>query len=150
MNSHPIAKVFAPTVFLALVLLSLGFSFGPAQAQGPASPTAAPRIERFDLDPPERLAPGEALIFRLSGSARGNASVTIVGVKGKIVLAEVMAGIYEGAYTIRKGDRIDVDSVVTGYLRVGVQELSTVLAQPLVDNSPVAASQRDSARRTYQ
>ena len=104
MNSRPIARVFAPAVFLSLVLLSLGFSFGSAQAQGPASPIAAPRIERFDLDPPDRLVPGEALIFRLSGSARGKASVRIDGVGEKLALKEVMAGIYEGAYTIKNGD----------------------------------------------
>ena len=51
-----------------------------------------------------------------------------------------MPGIYEGAYTIRNGDRIDLDSVVTGNLRVGNQELSAVLGQPLVENYPVAVS----------
>lgn len=101
--------------------------------------TAAPRIERFDLDPPTRLLPGEALIFRLTGSSRGDASVSIQGVKEKVALREVMAGVYEGAYTIRNSDRIDVDSVVTGNLRLGNQELSTVLGQPLVDISAVAA-----------
>jgi hypothetical protein len=40
-NSHPFAKVFAPIVFLSLALLTLGFSFGPAEAQPPASVTAA-------------------------------------------------------------------------------------------------------------
>jgi len=139
-NTHPFARVFAPAVFLSLVLLSVAFSFGPAQAQGPASQLAAPRIERFDLDPPGRLVPGEALIFRLTGSSRCNASVTIDGVNGKVALREVMAGIYEGTYTIRAGDRIDVDSVVTGNLRLGAQELSTILHQPLVENSRVAAS----------
>ena len=141
MNPHPIARAFAPAVFLSLVLLSLGFSFGSAQAQGPASPIAAPKIERFDLDPPDRLVPGEALIFRLSGSARGKASVRIDGVGEKLALKEVMAGIYEGAYTIKNGDRIHIDSAVTGYLRHGNQELSTVLGQPLIETSPVAASQ---------
>jgi len=73
-NSHPIARAFGPAVFLALAFLTLGFSFGPAHGQEPASVTATPRIERFDLDPPARLVPG----------------------------------VYEGAYTIRTGDRIDV------------------------------------------
>jgi len=40
MNPHPIAKVFAPAVFLLLALLSVGMSFGSADA--PASPDAAP------------------------------------------------------------------------------------------------------------
>ena len=34
---HPLAKIFAPVVFLSLALLSLGFSFGPAEAQAPAA-----------------------------------------------------------------------------------------------------------------
>jgi hypothetical protein len=139
-NSHPIAKVFAPAVFLSLILLSLAFSFGPAQAQQPASPIAAPRIDRFDVDPPNRLVPGEALIFRLSGSSGGKASVGIDGLRARIVLSEVMTGIYEGAYTIRNGERIEVDTVVTGNLRLGNQERSTFLGQALVENSPFAAS----------
>ena len=40
MKPHPIAKVFAPTVFLVLALLSVGFSFGSGEA--PAHPDAAP------------------------------------------------------------------------------------------------------------
>ena len=141
MNPHPLAKVFAPAVFLSLVLLSLAFSFGPVQAQSPASPNAAPTIERFDLDPPARLVPGEALIFRLTGSSSGSASVSIAGAKDKVALHEVMEGIYEGAYTIRNADRINVDSTVTGNLRRGSQETSAVLGQPLIENSSVAASQ---------
>ena len=140
MNPHPIAKVFAPAVFLSLILLSLAFSFGSVQAQPPAAPIAAPAIERFDLDAPARLAPGEALIFRITGSSGGSASVSIAGVKDKVALREVMDGIYEGAYTIRNGDRIDADATVTGNLRRGSHESSAVLGQSLVENSPVAAS----------
>jgi len=39
-NPHPFAKVFGPVVFLSLALLTLGFSFGPAEAETTA--TAAP------------------------------------------------------------------------------------------------------------
>ena len=122
-------------VFLPLLLPS-----GSAQARQPAAPIAAPGIDRFDLDPPKRLAPGEALIFRISGTPRGNASVSIDGVRGRIALNEVMPGIYEAAYTIRNGDRIEIDTVVTGHLRLGKQERSTFLRQALVEISPVAAS----------
>jgi len=41
MNSHPFAKVFGPVIFLSLALLTLGFSFGPAEAQPPESVTAS-------------------------------------------------------------------------------------------------------------
>ena len=109
-----------------------------AKAQGPA--TAAPAIERFDLDPPERLVPGEALIFRITGTSRANASVSIEGVNRKVALREVMPGIYEGAYTIKAGDRIDVYSGVTGNLRGGNQELSAALNQPLVETTAIAVS----------
>jgi hypothetical protein len=40
-HPHPIAKVFAPLVFLSLALLTLGFSFGPAQAELPESANTA-------------------------------------------------------------------------------------------------------------
>lgn len=132
------------------VFLPLMLPYGSARAQQPASPVAAPAIDRFDLDPPNRLVPGEALIFRLTGSAGGKASVEIDGVGSKIALNEVFAGVYEGAYTIRDRDRIAVDAVVTGNLRLGNQERSTVLDQPLVENFPFAASQAVATRRTSQ
>ena len=116
-----------------LFLPPLVFSSTSARAQ-------APSIERFDLDPPERLAPGEALIFRITGSARADASVNIEGVNRKIALREVMPGIYEGVYTIKAGDRIDVHSGVSGNLRRGNQELKTALAEPLVETTAIAIS----------
>ena len=132
------------------VFLPLVFPSGSARAQQSASPIAAPVIDRFDVDPPNRLAPGEALIFRLTGSPGGSASVRIDGVGSKIALNEVFAGVYEGAYTIRNRDRIAVDTVVTGHLRLGNQERSAVLGQALVENSPFASSQVVPARRTSQ
>jgi len=122
------AALFLPPIFFP----------AQAKAQGPAA--AAPTIERFDLDPPERLVPGEALIFRLTGSPRANASVSIEGLNRKIALREVMPGIYEGAYTLRQGDQVSVDSAVTGNLRRGNQQLSAALGQPLVDTTAVAIS----------
>ena len=134
MDFRLIARAFLIAVFISLMNPS---SF--ALAQPPAAMAAAPRIERFDLDPPTRLMPGEALIFRITGSSRCNASVSIVGVKNKIALREVMAGIYEGAYTIKNDDRMDINSIVTGNLRLGNQDIAAVLGQPLVDISAVAA-----------
>jgi hypothetical protein len=131
--------------FLPLVL-----PCGSALAQQPASPIMAPTIARFDVDPPDRLVPGETLIFRLTGSSGGKASVEIDGVPRKIALNEVMTGIYEGAYTIRNRDAISFDTAVIGNLRLGKQERSTVLGQALVENSPFAASQPIPTRRTSQ
>ena len=134
MNLYQIARVVATMVFVPFVDPS-----SLARAEAPVAQIAAPKIERFDLDAPQRLAPGEALIFRISGTPRSSASVSIAGVKNKVALREVMAGVYEGAYTIKSGDHIDVDSVVTGHLRRGSQDIAAVLGQPLVDISAVAA-----------
>ena len=123
------AALFLPPVFAPVSI---------AKAQAPASMSAAPSIERFDLDPPERLATGEALIFRITGSAGADASVSIEGVNRKIALREVTPGIYEGAYTIKAGDQVSARSAVTGNLRRGNQELSAALLQPLTDTTAVA------------
>ena len=135
MNLYQIARIGVTMVFVPFVDPS-----SLARAEAPVTKIASPRIERFDLDPPARLVPGEALIFRITGSPRCQAGVSIDGVDRTVPLREVMNGIYEGAYTIRAGDQIDVHSTVTGRLRVGGQELKTVLAQPLVDTSAVAVS----------
>ena len=123
-----------------LFLPPLVFSSTSARAQGPASVASAPAIQSFDLDPPTRLVAGESLIFRLTGSPHARASVKIEGVNRNISLREAMPGIYEGAYTIRAGDRIDLDSVVTGNLRIGDREFKAILGQSLVETSAVAAS----------
>lgn len=112
---------------------------------GAASANATPRIERFEVDPPSSLVPGAELIFTLAGSPGGTASVRIDGVNGKLALEEIRPGVYEGAYTVRNRDRLAVNTVVTGNLRLGNQERSTVLGQALVDNSPPRT--RASARR---
>jgi hypothetical protein len=124
----------------ALFLPPLVLPIATAKAQSTATVTAAPRIERFDLDPPERLMPGEALIFRITGTPRANASVSIEGLNHKVALREVMPGIYEGAYTIKAGDQINVSSGVTGNLRRGHLELNTALNRPLVETSAFAAT----------
>ncbi len=111
---------------------------------GAASASAVPRIDRFEVDPPNRLVPGEELIFTLSGSPGGSASVRIDGVKGKLALDEIRTGVYEGAYTVKNRDTIAANTVVTGNLRLGKQERSTVLGQSLVESYP--SRPRTSAR----
>ncbi len=109
---------------------------------GAAAANAVPQIHRFEVDPPNRLTPGEELLFSLSGSAGGSASVRIEGVRGKTALEEVKPGIYEGAYTVRHRDRIESNSVVTGNLRLARLERSAVLGQALVESSSGRARNR--------
>ncbi|MBK8063447.1 MAG: glycine zipper 2TM domain-containing protein [Betaproteobacteria bacterium] len=105
-----------------------------------------PKIDRFDVDPPDRLVPGAELFFSLTGSPGGGASVRIAGVRGKLNLEEVRTGVYEGAYTVKNRDRLQSNSVVTGNLRLGKQERSSVLKQSLVETASSGQSRR-SARR---
>lgn len=135
-NQRSTLLVIAAALFLPPLVLPIA----TAKAQSAATVTAAPRIERFDLDPPDRLMPGEALIFRITGTPRADASVSIEGVDRKVALREVMPGIYEGVYTIKAGDRVGVSSAVTGNLRRGHLELNTALNRPLVETSAVATT----------
>jgi ABC-type transporter MlaC component/outer membrane lipoprotein SlyB len=112
---------------------------------GDLKTVAALRIDRFEVDPPSRLAAGEELLFSLSGTPGAIASVRIDGVRGKLGLEEVRPGSYEGAYTIKNRDRLAANTVVTGNVRLGKQERSTVLGQSLVEAAPSA--QRRSNRR---
>ena len=115
-------------------------------SDGTVSASTAPRIDRFEVDPPDRLAPGAELYFTLAGSPGGSASVRIDGINGKTSLEEFRPGVYEGAYIIRNRDRIAANTVVTGNLRIGKQERSAVLGQALVEDS--YARPRASARHT--
>ena len=122
---------------------------GRASAGRPAPAArsaAAPKIDRFDVDPPTRLVAGEELILTLSGSPGGAASARIAGVKGKLVLNEIRTGVYEGIYTIKNRDRIEADAIVTGNLRIDNQETSKVLDRPLLARSGYQSSPRKTAR----
>lgn len=112
----------------------------------PAVSAMAPKIDRFEVDPPARLVAGEELILTLSGSPGGIARAKIAGVKGKLVLDEIRSGVYEGTYTIKQRDRIAANAKVTGNLRVGHRESSVVLGQPLLASSGYQSSARQAAR----
>jgi outer membrane lipoprotein SlyB len=113
------------------------------RAADAAALAAAPRIDRFEVDPADRLDSGRDLFFSLSGSQGGTASVRIDGVRGKLSLQEVAAGAYEGTYTIKDRDRIAANSAATATLRRGDREASVILGQSLL----AAAGRMPSARR---
>lgn len=108
-----------------------------------AAAAATPRIDRFEVDPPARLAPGEQIYFSLRGTPAGKASVHIVGVKGRLLLEEAQGGIYQGAYTIKERDRIAADAKVTARLKIGKRDVRAVLNQSLL----AVAGTQPSARR---
>jgi outer membrane lipoprotein SlyB len=102
---------------------------------GTAASDASPVISSFQVDGPPRLTPGSVILFMLSGTPGGTATVRIAGVRGKLDLAEVSRGVYEGEYTVRNRDRFATNAVATGNLRLGTHERTMVLGQPLADNA---------------
>lgn len=118
----------------------------PSPTDRAAAAAAAPRIDRFEADPPARLLPGEQLFFSLHGTPAGKASVHIVGVKGKLLLEEVQNGIYEGAYTIKDRDRIAADAKVTAKLKLGTRDVSAVLNRSLLATAGAGPTARRAAR----
>jgi len=118
--------MLAMSVLLPLALLS-----GQAQAQPYSQSQAALRIEGFNVDEVARLNPGVDLNFSIYGTPGGQASLRIEGATRSLMLLEVEAGLYEGAYTISERDKIAARSPVTANLRLGNQVVSAVLNESL-------------------
>jgi outer membrane lipoprotein SlyB len=114
-------------------------------APSPAVAQPVPRIDRFGVDPGNRLVAGEDLIFTLNGTPGGAASVKIAGIKGRVDLPEISPGLYEGGYIIKSRDRIAENAAVTAHLRVGAQKTTATLAQTLVAGTGFAPRPRASA-----
>ncbi len=103
-----------------------------APAVKPPVASTLPKIDRFAVFPANRLAADEDMIFSLTGTPGGEASVRVVGVIGKIDLYEIKPGVYEGTYVIKNRDRIAADATTTATLRVADQNTSAVLGQSLL------------------
>ena len=119
-------------------------------ARSPAPP-ASGRIAEFTVTAPEGARPGDELVFALTGQPAGQARVRVEGVANPIALAEVRRGVYEGRYTLRRGDRVNRNLVATGYLVVNRQESSQRFESRLADGGNVnrrdgRATDRDQAR----
>lgn len=121
------AGLIALAAFLPLAISSIA-----AQAQPSASYTSTPRIDGFDVVSVRPLVAGKELLFTLYGSPGGTATVQIGGSTGRLPLAEIEAGVYEGAYTISTRDRITKTSTATANLRLGNQVASSILDDSLV------------------
>nr|MDP2192321.1 glycine zipper 2TM domain-containing protein [Rhodoferax sp.] len=102
------------------------------RAADAAALVAVPKIDRFEVDPADRLDAGAVLFFSISANPGAKVSVRINGMKGKIALQEVARGVYEGSYTINSRDRIAANSTTTATVRVGEREASYTLGQPLL------------------
>lgn len=106
----------------------------------PAPPAPAPRIERFSLAPIDRIEPGAELEFALDGFPGATVRVDLPGIENDVALREVRPGRYEGSYTIRRADHLNLSRPMVATLRVGERvvtaNLTLQVAQPSGDNRP--------------
>jgi outer membrane lipoprotein SlyB len=91
----------------------------------------APRIERFDVRGVDDLRPGNEINFMLRGTPGAKVDMSIAGTRGVFFLPEVRPGEYEGAYIIRRGDRIERGTAVTANLRLNGRVTTATLGKPL-------------------
>ena len=129
MHISAVDRPYVPAV-LALLVLLLGALLLAAPAAAP------PEILHFEAEPVDVLGPGTELSFRLEGTPKAQATVSISGIKQPIPLRETEAGVYEGRYTIRRTDTLPRAPVVRATLRQGGQATTTQLSQPLGGAAP--------------
>lgn len=121
------------------LLRGVGFHPGGHANAGPA---AVPRIERFDVQGVDDLRAGDDLQFSLTGTPGAKVDMAIAGARGVFFLVETRPGEYIGNYTIRRGDRVAPNSVVTANLRIGDRVTTATLGQPLLALQPTPAPAR--------
>ncbi|HUP94561.1 MAG TPA: hypothetical protein VM164_06600, partial [Burkholderiales bacterium] len=119
-------------MYMLFGFLAVGFvppAFAAAASKTPVV------IDSFVADPANQLTPGTEIVFTLEGTAKGKASVRIVGVPRTINLKEEDRGTYEGTYTIRSSDKIAPNATARATLkargRTAVAELAFKAAPPV-------------------
>ena len=77
----------------------------------------------------------------MKGKPGGAARVAVQGIDRSIALAEVTRGVYEGAYVLRRQDRLQNELVVDGFLLSDKRETSQRIMRletPLGERSRIA------------
>ncbi len=110
----------------------------PLSASNPegGEATGLTRIERFTVDPIDRIEPGAELIFRLSGTPRARATFTIGGVVRDRPMEEASPGEYESRYTVKRSDNFPPGVAITASLKGGRGPVATArLDQGLINDT---------------
>lgn len=122
-------KSFRASLLAAALLLSAAVVSPKVRAQDGAA--SAPQISEFYVESEDQLSVGSKLLFTVEGSAGGSASVRISGIPQRIALKEVEPGVYEGSYTVKKGDRITAATTARSTLARRNRSSSSVLKESL-------------------
>ena len=133
MQFQPLLTFFAPLLLVGLVATAPPL----AEAQNKRR-NVAPEITSFQVITTEQPVPGSDIEFALEGTARGKASVRIIGINKTIALREVDPGVYEGSYTLSRRDKVGTPPTALASLRV--RNVSVTATQPLAGAAPPVAS----------
>ena len=107
-------------------------SFAMLEANTPsAARPAGPRVDRFALDPVDRVEPGTELKFSLEGTPGAKATIQVPGLARPIAMQEDKPGRYVAQYTVRKADALSPGPVVAT-LRAGDRSVTSSLPTSLV------------------
>ena len=129
----------------ATLLTAIAFALAtplPASAQTSTyrAVEQTPRITGFDVEQVSDLSPGTELNFTVWGTPGAQAALQIDGARRAIVLVEVSPGVYKGAYTISRRDRLLADSRVSANLRAGDRVTTATLEENLQSEPPRAVA----------
>lgn len=96
------------------------------------------RIDRFTVTPVRQMEPGAELRFFMSGPRGGSAAVQIPGLSDRVLLRETHSGMYEGAYTIRKQDKLIASQPIVATLSQGKRSVKSRQVNTwVIDTTPV-------------
>lgn len=96
-----------------------------------AAPPTVLKIDRFSVAPIDKVEPGAELRFTINGMAGAVAEVDIPGVASKLPMREVRPGVYEGAYTFKRQDKLTPSRPMVATLRAGDRSVTLALTQSL-------------------
>lgn len=90
------------------------------------------KIERFGVEPIDRIEPGAELKFSLAGIPGAQVDFDIPGVAQNVPMREVRPGVYEGSYTVKRLDNLAPSRPIVATMRLGERAATQALTQPLI------------------
>lgn len=95
------------------------------------------RIARVDILSSERMEAGAVLRFAVEGTPGARVWVDLPGIDQNVRLRELRPGVYQGSYTVARGDRFDLRSPAVAHMRLGDQVSTVAFDRPLFAAVPV-------------
>src|SRR6185369_11900796 len=114
--------------------VAANYNFPPGLGNVAAAPPL--RIERFHVSTLDRIEPGAEIRFTLEGMPGAVAFVDLPGIANDVRLHETRPGHYEGSYTVRRTDDLNMSGPVVARLRAGDRIVTSTLDRPLVAAGP--------------